>query len=464
MAYDWEDYYTHKYTPKKRKSYDDDDGYYSSGNSYNSKWNWGNYGSYGSTYLEDDDKDLYIKAHDSYFTPKNSDFETRLTYKSNTKSNRDLIKEMSRFFYYKMLEEPDYFDDKFKDLTRLDKKEVANYEVKKSYYQDLWDKDIPGYSPLEKALFIFSQLQEQAGGQEQEKYDSSLVKKAIEGINIDMEAYADPIYNELLDINEFSKKQKFKILNKISMIKNLGSEFKIQKETEEKVVANSHIITKKIMRDYSQIFSVDLYQRLMPDFPIKLLTKNLVVNAPVDRTDHKQKIIITIDYSGSMREDSKQQWVNAILIDRLRYCIKEEAEVFVSFFVSETKQLNFTHIYDRKTAIAFWSTFSNSPSGGTTKLGDIVNYIKDQIEVKKRLHNLDIDLSNERPEILAISDGQDSVQTNQFTYKTNAITLVDSENDELKKLCLETKGKYVYVNKQETRMYSEGGGKQILKN
>lgn len=295
-SYNWEeDYYTTKYSNKKRKSYYEEDGYYSSGNSgYSSKWNWGNY---GSSYLEDDDKDLYIKNHESYFTPKNSDFENRLTYKSNTKSNRDLIKEMSRFFYYKMLEDPKYFDDKFKDLTKLDKREVANYEVKKGYYQELWDKDIPGYSPLEKALFIFSQLQENAG-QDKGSYEPSLVEKTIDSINVDMEAYQDPIYNELLDINEFSKKKKFKILNKISMIKNLGSEFKIQKETEEKVVTNSDIIVKKIMRDYSQIFNVELYQRLMPDFPIKLLTKNLVVNAPVDRTDHKQKIIFLLDFSG----------------------------------------------------------------------------------------------------------------------------------------------------------------------
>lgn len=60
--------------------------------------------------------------------------------------------------------------------------------------------------------------------------------------------------------------------------------------------------------------------------------------------------------------------------------------------------------------------------------------------------------------------GQDSVNTNQFEYKTNAITLVDHENDQLKKLCIDTKGKYVYVTRKETVMYSEGNGKQTIKN
>lgn len=105
-----------------------------------------------------------------------------------------------------------------------------------------------------------------------------------------------------------------------------------------------------------------------------------------------------------MCNQEKQEWVNALLIDRLRYCIKEEAEVFFSYFINDIKQLKFTHIYDRKTAIAFWSTFSNSPSGGDTKLGDMVDYIKNQIESVHKLHNLDIDLSSDKPEILAVAD------------------------------------------------------------
>ncbi len=296
--YDWEeDYYTKKYSNKRKSSYYDDydDSSYKGGSGYSSNWSWGTWG--GSSLSEDDDKDLYIKNHESYFTPKNEDFERRLKYSSNTKPNRDLIKEMSRFFYYRMLDEPKYFDDKYDDPSRLTEKELSEFEQKKSYYSDLWDKEIPGISPLEKALFVFSKLEESAGEGKKE-YTPNMVKDAISGIKVDNEVYADPIYNELLDINEFSKKYKSKILDKISLIKNLGSEFKIQKEVEEKIVANSSVIVKKIMRDYSQMFSVEMYQRLMPDFPIKLLTKNLVVNVPVDRTDHKQKIIFLVDYSG----------------------------------------------------------------------------------------------------------------------------------------------------------------------
>jgi hypothetical protein len=41
-----------------------------------------------------------------------------------------------------------------------------------------------------------------------------------------------------------------------------------------------------------------------------------------------------LDYSGSMNNTPKQIWVNAILIDRFRYVIQGEAEVFFSYFNS----------------------------------------------------------------------------------------------------------------------------------
>jgi translation initiation factor 2 beta subunit (eIF-2beta)/eIF-5 len=400
MAYNWDNYYTSKNSKRKKSSYyyDDEDDYYGSYNS--EKWNWGSYNTGFTT--EDEDDSLFIKPHESYSTPKNYDIEAKLNFKANTKNNRDLIKEMARFFYYKLLEEKEYFHDKYADPDTLDEKDKGIYDHKKSYYDDLWDKEIPGYSPLEKALFVFSQVQDKVGP-DKGTVTPKEMEQVIKTIKVNMEDYNDPVLNELLELNEFSKKKKFNILNKISMIKNLGSEFKIQKEIEERIVPNSQVIVKKLMRDFSQVYSADLYQRLMPDFPVKLLTKNLVVNVPIDRTEHKQKIIVLVDFSGSMADESKQEWVNALMIDRLRYCIKEEAELYFSYFVHRTSDLMFTHIHNRETAIKFWAGFSNHPNGGTTAIGTMVNYVKDQID-KKRLHNLNVDLSEEMPEILIVND------------------------------------------------------------
>lgn len=408
-----------------------------------SDWNWGSFGSY--FYDEDDDKDLYIKSHEGYFTPKTIDVERAIDWKNNTKKNRDLIKEMSRFFYYKMLDDKSYFDEKFNDLSKLDESAVEMFKAKESFYNDLWDKYVPGFSPMEKAMSIYRGMQKLSGNNAKEFSAEDMGD--LQGlIDFDDEIYKDADYNELLDTNHFSKKYRFEILDLLSLVKNLGSEFKVQKEVEEKLVANSSIIAKKIMRDYSQMHNIELYQRLMPTFNLKLLTKDLIVNVPVERTEHKQKIIILLDYSGSMNTPEKQKWVVAVLIDRLRYAMREEAEVFFSYFLHDVSYMHFHHIYNKQTALDFWAKFSTAPNGGDTRAGVMVEKIGKEIENKKFFNLKDVDLSEEKPEILILSDGQDSVKTKEFTYKTNALSIIDGPNQELQSLCLDNGGKYVYID------------------
>lgn len=432
----------------KYGNYDDDyyngSSYYSGryGSSYSSSWNWGTFGY--TTLVEDADDDLYIKAHESYFTPKDKEISKKLSRGVDTVSNRKLIKEFARFFYHRMIGEKDYFDEKYSDESSLSESQLEELSAKKQTYEELWDKFIPGYSPLEQSLSLFNELYRK--NDEETLTAERITEMLNNSFGFNQEIYMDPIINELLDMREDSKNNKIDIMNFISLIKNFGSEFKVEKEIEEKIVANSNIISKKIMRDYSQIYMVDMYQKLLPNYKTKLLTKDLVVNVPVDRTEHKQKIIILLDYSGSMWDDIKQKWVLAIMIDRLRYVIKEEAEIFFSYFVNKTDHLHFYHIHNKDTAIEFWRQFSTEPNGGDTRLGDMINYINDEINVHNRLHNLDIDLSNEKPEVLAINDGQDTIKTDEFVYKTNAISLVDCKNEELKDLCLKNNGKYVFVS------------------
>jgi hypothetical protein len=40
---------------------------------------------------------------------------------------------------------------------------------------------------------------------------------------------------------------------------------------------------------------------------------------------------------------------------------------------------------------------------------------------------------------------QDSIGCEEFKYKTNALCLMQN-NDELKKLCLKNKGKYIFID------------------
>jgi hypothetical protein len=439
--------------PKRKRYYDDD--YYD--NDYYSNFNWGNYGR-DYSFSEDND-DLYIKNHPNYFTPTYTDIYWRIGHVVNTMENRNLIKEMSRFFYYKILGDKNYFEDKYEDLTKLSESDIVTLSAKKKFYDELWDKFIPGMSPLEKALSVFGELKRTQG--ERKVYEADSLERVLDNLNFNSDLYADPLLNEILDVNDHTKKNKTSILNKLALIKNLGSEFKVEKEIEEKVVDNSRIRVPKIMKDFSQINNIELYQRLMPNFNLKLLTKDVSVTVPVDRNEHKQKIIILLDYSGSMNNIEKQEWVVAIMVDRLRYAMKEEAEIYFSYFLHTPLGLKFTHIYNRQTAIEFWSKFSTRPSGGDTELGYIVDYLGKQIREGRGLGDLDVDLSKDQPEILAINDGNDTVGVDEFTYKTNALSLFQN-NDELNDLCVMNGGKYVVVESNHLTMYNKEG-KEVVK-
>ena len=120
-----------------------------------------------------------------------------------------------------------------------------------------------------------------------------------------------------------------------------------------------------------------------------------------------------------------------------------------------------------KTGSPFWQQFSTLPNGGGTQVGKMISKIHDEVINNKRLMNLDVDLSEEQPEILVINDGQDSIGTNKFIYKTNAISLYQ-DNEELKGLCVDNQGKYVTITsdyatgKETANTYSKDGNEKII--
>lgn len=423
-------------------------------------WSRSSWSSYSfATAFEDNDDDLMVKDPVSYITP------TKQEIKKKTNLWKDdaftTIKELARICYFKMMDEKEYLREDLSDWDKLDDETRGQYAQKKELYDSVFDIYVPGFTPLEQAIAIFRQLEKKAVDEYGDSTGEEGEVDMTKSLGFDRELYNDPTINEQLNYNELSKDKKMDIMNKISIIGDLGTQFKVEKEVDEKIVPNSDQYSKMIMRDYSQFHMIDLYQKMFPNFRTKFLTKDLTVNVPVDRKEQKQKIIIMLDFSGSMDEDEKQIWVNAILIDRFRYVMKGEAEVFFSYFIHDKKDLKFQHIKDREDVIKFWQTFSNDPNGGTTAIGELVEYVAKQVTEKKKLHNLDIDLSEEKPEILIINDGQDRVQSEKFPYKVNAISLIQF-SDQLKDLCVATNGKQVKVEYGDVVTAYSKQGEQII--
>ena len=452
----YDSYYAPTYTPKKSsggwKSKYGGGGWSKSGwSSYSYSWDYGS---------SDNNDDLFVKDPINYLTPTAAEIRKKVHAPKQT--SIDTIKELARICYFKMIDEKEYIAEKYADYDSLSDGDKNSYQQKKALYDSIFEQYIPGFSPLEQAVSIYLKLKSQTEKQDKQDGDDDDVDLA-KPLDFDRTIYSDPTINEQLELNELSKDRKMEIMNHLSLVGQFGSEFKVEKEISEKIVANSDQYSTMIMRDYSQIHMMNLMQKVYPNFRSKFLTKDLTVNVPVDRKEQIQKIIILLDYSGSMNEDEKQVWVNAILIDRFRYVMKGEAEVFFSYFVYNTDQLEFQHIKNREDVIKFWQTFSNEPNGGGTDIGGIVQYVADEVMHSRRLHNLDVDLSEEKPEILIINDGQDSVGSDAFPYKVNAVSLMEF-SDELKDLCLATEGKQIQVTYDlEVFAYSKDGGRQQLK-
>jgi hypothetical protein len=452
----YDSYYAPTYAPKKSTG-----GWKSKyGGSGWSKSNWSSFSyswDYGSV---DNNDDLFVKNPVNYLTPTAAEIKKKVHAPKQT--SIDTIKELARICYFKMIDEREYVAEKYADYDKLSESEQGEYQQKKALYDSIFEQFIPGFSPLEQAISIYLKLKGQSSREEREERDEDEEIDLTKRLDFDRQLYSDPNINEQLELNELSKDRKMEIMNCLSLVGKFGSEFKVEKEISEKIVANSDEYSTMIMRDYSQIHMMNLMQKVYPNFRSKFLTKDLTVNVPVDRKEQIQKIIMLIDFSGSMNEVEKQIWVNAILIDRFKYVMKGEAEVFVSYFVERTSDLNFQHIKDREDVIKFWQTFSNSPNGGGTDIGGIVEYVANEVNCG-RLHNLDVDLSEEKPEILITNDGQDSVGSEEFPYKVNAISLLEF-SDQLKDLCLATEGKQIEVTyNDEVFSYSAEAGKQKIK-
>lgn len=430
---------------KKKTGFSYGSNSYNSNKSYGSYYGWGDW--FSSSETLSSEKYIVVKAHDGYITPNRYEIENKynsLFGKRFGGSIMDVekVQEISRFLYHRMVDDKDYL----KTASQINYGE-AYLNSKSEFYKNLWEQEIPGISPLEMALNFFaaSNSEKKEGRyisreEMEEACDDGM--EDLDSFKKNSQDWWDVELNELFDAKY--KNKKLDVLSKISLLRELGAKFEVSKEISERIVANSNKFKKKILRDYSQVHLIDHYQRVMPNYRAKLALKDLTINAPIDIKENKQKIIILLDFSGSMSSSNKQDWVITILADRIKYVLKDQAEIFFSYYVTNPNNLHFYHLHDKESVMSFWKKFSTSPNGGDTDIGSMVKRIKNEID-KGKLCNLNVDLSQERPEILVIHDGQDTVKTAQFEYKTNAITMLDGVNDELKEKCIETEGMYVYI-------------------
>lgn len=453
----------------KKSTYGSGYGSYGSyGGGYGSYGGWGGgnygggYGSYSGFHSFRQEDKMYVREHEFYFTPSEWNIEWRLSAARLPRRHTELAQEMARFYYFQMIQDQNYVAKRFQDPEKLSKFEQEEAVKKEQYYSELWEKTVPGITPVDKAINALRILLRGAEKQGLQGDPSPMevdMQKAWDGIP-DEHQFDDFGIKKLFEgrnMEDFERQ--LEMLQRIAAVEDFGKSFEIKKTVRERRVTNSLVHKQKRMNEYEELLNSPLYQRLLPNYEAKLITKDLIVNQPVETTESKQKIIMLVDFSGSMNQTNKQNWILAILADRLKYCIKEECEIFFSYFLTlenlRSGKFKWHHIYNEKTALAFWKDFNINPTGGDTEVGLIIDAIREEILENRKLFNLKVDLSQDKPEILVINDGQDSVKTDRLSWKTNAITLYDGQNSELESLCKKTEGKYVYIDHRMDAKYSK---------
>ena len=98
----------------------------------------------------------------------------------------------------------------------------------------------------------------------------------------------------------------------------------------------------------------------------------------------------------------KQEWISTILIDRLKYVVKERAELYISYYEKNLVG-KMHHVKNKEDVYEFWQKYDHQANGGDTHVGDVVEDIKIKVE-SGDFYGLG-DLSLEEPEILIIHDG-----------------------------------------------------------
>jgi hypothetical protein len=425
-------YQNYNYQTKNYREEDDDvpvSYYRPSYTPYYKNWSWN---SWGTSYKEDIVEKLMIADHPNYFTPIRVDLQHYVKSESIVE-----VQELCRFFYYKMIDEKNYIDNDYKTANE----HKDEYQEKLKVFDTLWNTNIPGWTPKDKAIYVYQNLLNNNHKPGNNKI-RELKKNSIELIELSNNAYADPILNEIFDNlkKQELNLEKVKLLNRISLLKNLGSKFKIEKEIDKRACINSKYHELMMLKEYSQIYNVELYQRLLPNFKNKMLLKDLLVKTPMDKTELKQKIIVCLDFSGSMCDEFKQEWVVSIIMDRLKYVYKEECEIFFTLYL-KCLVGSIQYINNKESALNFIRGFSTRPSGGNTNIGNVVQ----ELDIRIATGTLGgIDLKGEKPEILIIADGQD--HPGEITkYKTNIITIVQY-NEEMKNFALSTGGLYANID------------------
>ena len=222
-----------------------------------------------------------------------------------------------------------------------------------------------------------------------------------------------------------------------------------------KFVQNSERKKNTLIQNFNQINRVRAFEFLLPTFDYKLLHRALNVSLPSQIDIAKQKIFMLLDYSGSMCTKYKQEWVSAMILNRLKHVFENNCELYFSYYVEFLYGIQ-TAI-DEKSGREFWSTFNTGPNGGTTHIHNIIKQVLNEYESNPSKYT---SLNGTLPEILVLCDGEDSL-SGEPVLKTNIVSILNY-NRKMHEYSIKSGGSYVNIDLDQIRIYNKIDNPEII--
>ena len=403
--------------------------------------------------------------HETYITPTSSKI-LEVAREQGVKGSfgADLTKDLANMFsHYDASKSPyGYYtgqstfnpEDAMIDFNDL--KGTPEEKIQQQKMQDFLKK-IPysqyeGATPAHKAMKCLSHLSsmltwEKGQGKddngENVEWLSELIqqRKPFEIVE-ELKAQKDMIDN----LSEFQKEcigdedlENFKIsretLMQLSILAKLKETKAIQtkgKRIKTKDTRGKHRLNMR-MTEISDVSRVKRVNMLMPNFNIKLASKEFYISEKIRREDKKHILFYLEDDSGSMSEPFKIAFCNAMLMNRCEAVVNGEAELI--FYSYERDMYNRQHIVNREQALNFYRRHkSRNRNQGSTDIGGCI------VKAIEEIQSMD----GVNPEIMIVCDGQDHVTPiNTKNVKVHSF-IIGQENEGLKNLCIRSGGIYVY--------------------
>ena len=245
--------------------------------------------------------------------------------------------------------------------------------------------------------------------------------------------------NKARDFTSTYKKLSRDAIEILENLSLLSKKTRIQYETKATHIDDPQSKIKKplLMKSHDEVAKCNLIDHALPTFKHKMATKSLVVNRAVTKHKQKQCLIFLIDASGSMHDDQKQNFVKALLLNRMEAVVKGYAELYIAGFVEHRQTIHkVTNLEECK---QYYEKYNDCPGGGVT---DIQEVLRETVEDLKKNKLGKFDLESIHPEIAIVNDGQDHIDP-EFKpgWKVHAFIL-GNENKNVKKVVENSGGFY----------------------